>query len=113
MYADLFQVTTVELQELPDVSLYADLFQVTTVELQELPDVSLYADLFQVTTVELQELPGCSLLTLAHCSQLKHVSITSSALWSTNGLENCKQLRYVNLSVCLSAVYHSCMYKWY
>ena len=55
--------------------------------------------LVQVTTVELRDLPGCTVKTLAQCSLLQHVSMTHCSLVTTDGLEQCKQLAYVDLQV--------------
>ena len=55
--------------------------------------------LVQVTTVELRDLPGCTVKTLAQCGLLQHVSMTHCSLVTTDGLEQCKQLTYVDLQV--------------
>ncbi|KAK3101861.1 hypothetical protein FSP39_006854 [Pinctada imbricata] len=55
------------------------------------------ATLRQVTTVELHDLPGCSVTPLGQCWGLKHLTMTNCNLTVIEGLQQCKQLQYVNL----------------
>ncbi|KAM5253197.1 leucine-rich repeat- and IQ domain-containing protein 1 isoform 2-T2 [Hipposideros larvatus] len=51
----------------------------------------------QVTTVTFQDLPGCSLSTLAECTNLQFLSLRRCGLTSLQSLNNCRQLKYVDV----------------
>lgn len=51
----------------------------------------------QVTTVELHDLPGCTLKSLSPCVHLRSLCMSNCNLVSTEGLEQCHNLEYVNL----------------
>ncbi|KAM4676020.1 leucine-rich repeat- and IQ domain-containing protein 1 [Discoglossus pictus] len=58
---------------------------------------SLWQNLRQVTTVILQDLPGCSLSTLSECRKLKYLSMRCCSLTSLEGINSCKDLRYIDV----------------
>ena len=53
----------------------------------------------QVTTVTLRDLPGCDLRTLSRCPHLEYLSLNDCHVTSTDGLEKCSKLRFVELKV--------------
>ena len=55
--------------------------------------------ILQVTTVELCDLPGCSINTLGKCSQLKALYLNRCNLTALEGIENCKELQYLDVQV--------------
>ncbi|KAL3842586.1 hypothetical protein ACJMK2_020580, partial [Sinanodonta woodiana] len=52
----------------------------------------------QVTTVQLQDLPGHNISPLGQCWGLKYLAVTNSALVAIEGLQQCKQLQYINFT---------------
>ncbi|KAL1774926.1 leucine-rich repeat and IQ domain-containing protein 1 isoform X1 [Sigmodon hispidus] len=50
----------------------------------------------QVTAITFQDLPGCSLSTLAECTNLQLLSLRRCGLTSLHGLNNCKNLKYID-----------------
>ncbi|XP_052676986.1 leucine-rich repeat and IQ domain-containing protein 1-like [Crassostrea angulata] len=51
----------------------------------------------QVTTVELRDLPGCNISTLGQCWGLKTLKMSKCNLTVVEGLQQCKQLHYLDL----------------
>ncbi|XP_036884332.1 leucine-rich repeat and IQ domain-containing protein 1 isoform X1 [Sturnira hondurensis] len=51
----------------------------------------------QVTRVTFQDLPGCSLSTLAECTNLQFLSLRCCGLTSLHSLNNCKNLKYIDV----------------
>ncbi|XP_061495626.1 leucine-rich repeat and IQ domain-containing protein 1 isoform X2 [Rhineura floridana] len=51
----------------------------------------------QVTTIIFQDLPGCSLSTLSQCSKLQFLSLKRCGLVALEGLDNCKDLKYIDV----------------
>ncbi|XP_013403129.1 leucine-rich repeat and IQ domain-containing protein 1 [Lingula anatina] len=52
--------------------------------------------LAQVTTVVLKDLPGSVLNTLSQCPKLKALSMVNCGLVALDGLEDCKELQYID-----------------
>ncbi|XP_071121104.1 leucine-rich repeat- and IQ domain-containing protein 1-like [Mytilus edulis] len=55
------------------------------------------ASLRQVTTVELKDLPGSNMSTLGQCTGLQYLKMVNCNLIAVEGLQNCKQLQYLDL----------------
>ncbi|XP_047406759.1 leucine-rich repeat and IQ domain-containing protein 1 isoform X3 [Sciurus carolinensis] len=51
----------------------------------------------QVTNITFQDLPGCSLSTLAECTNLQFLSLRRCGLTSLQSLNNCKNLKYIDV----------------
>ncbi|KAG1937079.1 leucine-rich repeat and IQ domain-containing protein 1 isoform X2 [Pimephales promelas] len=56
-----------------------------------------WSSLKQVTTVMLEDLPGCSLSTLSECNNLQTLTLRRCGLTSLDGLNQCAQIRYVDV----------------
>ncbi|XP_074082633.1 leucine-rich repeat- and IQ domain-containing protein 1 isoform X2 [Macrotis lagotis] len=57
----------------------------------------LWSTLQQVTTVTFQDLPGCNLCTLSECTSLQFLTLRHCGLTALEGLDNCKQLKYIDV----------------
>ncbi|MBZ3880753.1 Leucine-rich repeat and IQ domain-containing protein 1 [Sciurus carolinensis] len=51
----------------------------------------------EVTNITFQDLPGCSLSTLAECTNLQFLSLRRCGLTSLQSLNNCKNLKYIDV----------------
>ncbi|XP_056621434.1 leucine-rich repeat and IQ domain-containing protein 1 isoform X3 [Triplophysa dalaica] len=56
-----------------------------------------WSSLEQVTTVTLEDLPGCNLSTLSQCYKLKTLTLRRCGLISLDGLNQCSQIRYIDV----------------
>ena len=55
--------------------------------------------IIQVTTVELKDLPGSNMSTLGQCTGLQCLKMINCNLVAIEGLQQCKQLQYLDLKV--------------
>lgn len=67
------------------------------------PEASLC--LLQVTTVTLEDLPGRSLSSLVQCPQLRFLSLRRCGLKSLEGINQLKQLGYIDVQVAVQSLY--------
>ncbi|TRZ26951.1 hypothetical protein HGM15179_000192, partial [Zosterops borbonicus] len=56
-----------------------------------------WSTLQQVTTLTLEDLPACSLSTLSECSNLQVLTLRRCGLVALEGLNSCKDLKYINV----------------
>lgn len=60
-----------------------------------------------MSTVELQDLPGCNISTLGQCWGLKSLKMSNCNLTVVEGLQQCKQLQFLDLQVTHKLIYFS------